>query len=314
MRFRFIDLLKCILIIFVVIGHDGSFYKEYIYVFHMPAFFIISGLFLPSLKEKSISSFVLAKSKTLLIPYLVFLILVGVSFYNQEPNFWLKSLIGGRSIYGMMSPFWFISCLFFAFCLYALLEKLDNWLKILFLLLFYVISIMERGFIHDYPQLFYTPLCIDISFMAVIYLYIGKTIKGRLFELVSNKKAIILTAFTSITLVVLSLILLEVNGYQYYYDMKYAFYAIPGLNLLIPTLCFLFLFSVSVLLGDKCKWLETIGRASLIIMFLHMIILKSSEQLPSYVSIILSIILPVFVYLLLDKFVWTKRLLLGKWK
>lgn len=47
-REDWIDVLKGIMIIFVVIGHSWFPYSQYIYWFHMPVFFMISGyLFKP---------------------------------------------------------------------------------------------------------------------------------------------------------------------------------------------------------------------------------------------------------------------------
>lgn len=43
-RVNFLDIAKGILIILVVIGHSNYSYTQYIYWFHMPAFFIISGV------------------------------------------------------------------------------------------------------------------------------------------------------------------------------------------------------------------------------------------------------------------------------
>lgn len=42
-KIDWIDIFKGILIIFMVIGHSTTWGSSYIYAFHMPAFFFISG-------------------------------------------------------------------------------------------------------------------------------------------------------------------------------------------------------------------------------------------------------------------------------
>ena len=43
MRYVWVDWMKSILIILVVLGHSGSLFTPYIYLFHIPAFFFVSG-------------------------------------------------------------------------------------------------------------------------------------------------------------------------------------------------------------------------------------------------------------------------------
>ena len=74
-----IDTAKGILIILVVIGHVLNFnapatsaIKTWIYSFHMPAFFIISGLLINPEKweRQSFLTFIKHKAYSLLIPYI----------------------------------------------------------------------------------------------------------------------------------------------------------------------------------------------------------------------------------------------------
>ena len=76
-RIDYIDNVKGILILLVVLGHciDGETYlKTVIYSFHMPAFFIISGILLnySSAVGKNFGAFLLSRIRQLLIPYILF--------------------------------------------------------------------------------------------------------------------------------------------------------------------------------------------------------------------------------------------------
>lgn len=66
-----LDIIKGILIILVVVGHSGAFYN-YIYLFHMAAFFIISGYCYKETYNQSLKSLqelLLKKIKRLYIPF-----------------------------------------------------------------------------------------------------------------------------------------------------------------------------------------------------------------------------------------------------
>jgi fucose 4-O-acetylase-like acetyltransferase len=75
-RITYIDTAKGILILLMLIGHiwNDGFVHDFIYVFHMPAFFLISGM-VSSSKELSVrgfGTFILSRVQTLLVPYLCF--------------------------------------------------------------------------------------------------------------------------------------------------------------------------------------------------------------------------------------------------
>lgn len=71
-RVQWVDTAKALAIIFVVMGHMG--YSEevrtLIYGFHMPLFFMLSGMFVST--KDNFHQFLLKKMKTLLVPYLCF--------------------------------------------------------------------------------------------------------------------------------------------------------------------------------------------------------------------------------------------------
>lgn len=68
-----ISILKAILIILVVIGHSGcaGLFLEFIYLFHMPAFFFISGFLFKEKHLNSFKSFFLRKMISLYLPFVI---------------------------------------------------------------------------------------------------------------------------------------------------------------------------------------------------------------------------------------------------
>lgn len=83
-RLDYIDTAKGILILLVVIGHivpENSILRTWIWSFHMPAFFIISGILInhSSFTKKSFSELIISNLKSLIIPFVVFEIIGAIA-------------------------------------------------------------------------------------------------------------------------------------------------------------------------------------------------------------------------------------------
>lgn len=163
---EFINLLYIIGALFVVLGHSTANYlgnwgavnlvdskamiliHDYIYTFHMPLFFFISGfIFKYNLnlgKYRIFYSFILGKVKRLLIPYL----LVGIFYVSPMKliigdytlnNYWFQS--GVNILIGISpSQLWYLLALFNIFIIYYVIKsKLDsfsdNWKSNMILLI-----------------------------------------------------------------------------------------------------------------------------------------------------------------------------------
>lgn len=80
-RLAWIDALKGIGIVCVVLGHVVLPISRYIYWFHMPLFFFVSGyLYRPGAGWRD---FIDKRVRRLIIPYLCFLVLIGIPCYGM---------------------------------------------------------------------------------------------------------------------------------------------------------------------------------------------------------------------------------------
>ena len=80
-RKEYIDVAKGIGIILVVLGHldiDGQISREAIYAFHMPLFFILSGVFAKT--NIDFKNYFAKSFKTLYVPFFVFFIVDIILF------------------------------------------------------------------------------------------------------------------------------------------------------------------------------------------------------------------------------------------
>ncbi|WP_179348065.1 acyltransferase family protein [Winogradskyella pacifica] len=323
-RFLDIDILKGILIIFVILGHSNFKYTHQIYWFHMPAFFLISG-FLFNLKNASLGVFVFLKKKTiaLMVPYIAFLfsfliitfLFIDDSILNVE--YFFKLIFGGKLLINQYGVFWFITSLLFTIYLFTFLYlKIKN-KKVLFLsiLICFFTAHLESFLINVKDYKIYMPLNIDTSLMAVVYFYIGFVL--RIYYQAFNSKVKQFWYFSiSIALIVLVFIFLGVESFNF--DMKYQSYGNLFYSLLIPvsiTLALLVLIIAVPSINFINSSLAFIGRQSLLIMYLHLLIKYILIEYNSYdltLYLVSSIILPLIVSKVLEKNKHASFLFLGR--
>lgn len=112
------------------------FFTKFLYTFHMPLFFALSGaLFKNSLTNGKISNFkdlIIQKSKRLLIPFIIIVLVFATSikylsgYFNNSENI-LKDIFLGQILLQGNNYLWFLPTLFFEFfAIYILKGKIDN--------------------------------------------------------------------------------------------------------------------------------------------------------------------------------------------
>lgn len=128
-RLAYIDTAKGILILLMVFGHVflSGLPRQWLYTFHMPAFFIITGMLLnyASSLDKSLSAFLKSRMRTLIVPLLFFEvvgILTDIVRYGFTLNIfgYAYNTISGNFNTG---PNWFLFATFVAEVIFVLLHK-----------------------------------------------------------------------------------------------------------------------------------------------------------------------------------------------
>jgi fucose 4-O-acetylase-like acetyltransferase len=218
-------------------------------------------------------------------------------------------LYGGKELGGILATFWFISCLFFTQQLYHFLylkTLTKRWLFYGTLILLYLLAILNSG---HYDLSF--PWNINVVALTIFYFYFGHL--ARRVEPIPRgvKAAFIFFIFLAIALDLAGII-------NYEFDMRFSFYGYPVFNLAIGVSCSLLFQELSKVisrfsLGQKI--LSEMGRASLVIMFLHMAVIKVFKDAFHFNSAIFSVILglaiPCLLYRVFRLFPITRKLFLG---
>lgn len=194
-RNRYIDTIKAVGIFLVILGHHQTIFTQYIFSFHMPLFFFLSGIFHKNYGSYKI--FFEKKVKSLIIPYFFFAItlflfwlIIGRHFgeskiKNISVLDSLKGIFLGMDMLGVSSMdwgiiLWFLLTLFIITNMYYFISKLNNILLIIFINIFLGVI----GFYYNY----YKPSYFDIwhftvALNAIQFYSMGVILKNRILDL-----------------------------------------------------------------------------------------------------------------------------------
>jgi fucose 4-O-acetylase-like acetyltransferase len=145
-RIAWVDYAKGLGIILVVFGHvwrglvlshiiglpTFKPIDRFVYSFHMPLFFVLSGLFLPRSTDKTASRFIADKCRTLAYPYFVWYFIqgtIGLSLVDFTNSDLTPASLVWRGITGGSGQFWFLYTLFFCSILFMVLRKVGLGIK-----------------------------------------------------------------------------------------------------------------------------------------------------------------------------------------
>ena len=137
-RILWIDYAKSICIYLVLLGHAHASQPvtDFIYTFHMPLFFFLSGCLFSFEKHPNFKEFAIKRFKGLMVPYLwinlityLFWLFAGRNFGEDATisTTWYSPIIGILLGYSKQmihnTPMWFFICLYFLEIFYYLLFK-----------------------------------------------------------------------------------------------------------------------------------------------------------------------------------------------
>ncbi len=235
-RFDYIDVAKGIGILLVVWGHITTHWTgSFLYTFHMPLFFIISGMLFKRSKFNGFTDFAGKRIKRLFMPYLLYSIATWAvwAVFNYvrgiDVESYFKPLLqtilaqGSGQFFVYNSPLWFIPCLFAIEIMYFFTSRFHDAVNFGLCLVMMVVSIvLESLFGYDY--LYLLPWNFDAALMALpLYAMGNLTVKhyslSQINEVVCQHKIIALGGAMMIA-VLLTVSLNQWNsismGYSYY--------------------------------------------------------------------------------------------------
>ena len=271
-RIHFLDVAKGIGIYLVVLGHvtHSEWLWYYIWQFHMPLFFFISGLLYSP--KHFFKDFLIKKTKSLYIPYVIFFIitfaywvlferayrgseipityeLIGLPYGTYE---------GGHLFFN--GVLWFLPCLYVTEIIFFFIAKLQNKIGIIA----GIICSFAIGQFLLLKRIDFLPLGLHTAFNAILFYGVGYLSKTTLLNLKDNSKisqVLFLIGCLSIQMLYLGKYVSNIK----ICTIPYSFLAFAGIG---------FYLILSNLL-NKNRVIEYFGRNSLVILGLHAPIMRA---------------------------------------
>ena len=187
-RIVWLDYGKAIAIYLVVLAHT-ALYKTaegFIYTFHMPFFFFMSGYLFSYSKYPSYMEFVKRRFRQLLVPYVVInmityllwlLVLRNVGSDAGEDVGALSPLIAAVTVNATEMvhdiPLWFLAALFMVENLYYQLYRNARY-RVVVTLLLLLLAVLNNTY-----NTVRLPFCIDISLVALLFYRLGNVMREK---------------------------------------------------------------------------------------------------------------------------------------
>lgn len=256
-RISYIDLAKGLGIVLIVIGHSvkTGWLREYLYSFHVPFFFLLSGMTYKISSDKK--SFWKRKLQTIIVPYF-FAGILSILAFSLLGNFAserlgseiettdvLPNIIGllyGNSKTGFMRfnlPLWFLPCLISVIgivdCFETVLQKFRD--KNLYRLGFMLLSLIIGVLLTQTGKHIVLPWHFETAWNMVPFFEGGIIIrkflddnKAKYNTVLSNKKILTIIAFG---LILVGIILTSINRGANVREDNYHFYPLYFVNAIL---------------------------------------------------------------------------------
>lgn len=278
-RIQWIDNAKFIGIFLVVLGHlpIPEYAINFIYSFHMPLFFFISGYLYDVKKYDTFLKFLKHRSKQLLVPYVsfnvityLFWLFVGRKFGNDSSAdiSVLTPIIG--MFYGTdtgnylihCGSLWFLPCLFLVEIIYYLCKQ---WNRYLVLILFLIVGYVN--FKIDHIML---PWSFDVALVAIFFYILADILREFINKSIEIK--VVYKLFICLVAFVLLIFQINFNGRSDMSSNTYNNYLIFLSAAISGTVLVIYFSSLISELTGRLIIVEYFAKNTLIILALHGII------------------------------------------
>ena len=287
-----IDILRGVTIILIVFGHitRTNWLNQYIWSFHIPVFFVLSGFLYTPDKFATFGAFIMRKFNGLIMPYFFFGVLTYLYWLFAESRLKGTDLSALEQLLGLFygsryknfldfnGPLWFIPCLFTMEIVFFFIEKLKRLLAIFIVcVVLFMFGVISKNLC---PWL---PFGICAASIGIIFYGVGyllRPLKQKIEEgkiwVSAHKIQTIMGIAIFVGLQVLLTPYSKANLARLEIGNPFIYIGMACLGIFIYWL-------VSVLIG-KSKLFEWIGKNTLVIFVLHGPVYRALLFILSYVT------------------------------
>lgn len=269
-RIEWVDTLKVIGIFYIYLGHFGKnagYLHPFVFLFHVPLFFFISGLF-----ARKVSTFsdarntVIKSAKSILVPYFIFGF-ISLLIYSLKGGLdshatlmQLKSLILAIRNNIFATSLWFLPCLFMVivyYCIARLVLKNDLYVFLLSLALYFIAGHFS---IASHPSL---PWNIDSAIYYFVFYTIGSLASPLLMSEANSRPK----NWTNPLLLLICFLSVLFSIYSFYKPYGiYAYISSSFMRNMTSLFATVALFIPQIILSNiiKFKFLSEIGKSTVV--------------------------------------------------
>ena len=184
-RYDYIDIAKALGMLTIMWGHIAVGKSiTFVYAFHIPLFFFLSGMVFVKDKYPCFGAFVKRRIQTLIIPYFIYSFItwaIWASFsyitHAHVESYWMPLLQtfiaqGSEGYLVHNVPLWFVSCLFVVELGYYWLSKLPDFWNLSICIMLAVLSfvLVNKCSFFDFTVL---PWSIEVAMAAILFYACG---------------------------------------------------------------------------------------------------------------------------------------------
>lgn len=267
-RLDWLDALKGIGIIFVILGHTQVGFRTYLFSFHIPLFFFASGYLFRPESSGSLGVFFAKITRRILIPYVFFgflSLLLASLVANTQPNLLMvrELVVSTRNHITVNPTLWYLTCLFVVELLFYAIARL---VKNSYMRIALVVALSLLGFAK------YETSALPFSADAAPYFMLFYMI-GNLFRTVEPSKA--LRTVAGFSAVPMTVLIMRPDLYAHAIALVADSLILSYLTwVLFALLGIAACYGLSLVL-QRSGALKTIGRNSLVFFALHIFVLQA---------------------------------------
>lgn len=273
-KILWINTLKAIGIILVVIGHNDTIFTKYIYSFHMALFFFLSGITFRGDNFTEDKTYVKRKVKSLLKPYFIYSIFLYIIWIPLEifqgKEITLKILLnnligilysqGGHKFMDWGIPMWFLPCMFVVSVGYYYLKKIGKNDEVITLVILAFLGYLTRFL----P--FRLPWSLDTALTGIVFYSVGNILREKIIMYKPSKKDFKL----SIAIIIITFVVANLNGRIDFYSNQFSGYII--FYLVAFSMIYVLINLAKIIKPNKIS--NLIGINTLIILAFHIRVLE----------------------------------------
>ena len=292
-----VDFLRVLGIVAVVAGHvaawAGPLTREMLYTWHVPLFFFLSGYFWSA--NRTLKSEITNRTKSLLVPYLFWLVVVGAWWIAQldviGPSTFSRLLQGGSRLTGPFAAFWFVTALFVTVVLLRAMQRFPLVLQWAAALAALAVTYADSALVARIP------LAAGVGCTCLVFVLAGRAFK----RLRSRVERPLITG----TLLLLGSAAAIMAGWSSYLDLKSAKLGVPVVTVVAGVaICagmVLVAETLVPLAGPRfAAGVSMLAKCGLLVVFTHALLLAVLTQLDADTWIVFagSLVIPWLVAVL----------------